>query len=180
MEHPGEEVPVVVISAVNDIDTILGAVDVGINKYVVKPVDLQELLQELTELAAQILAKRARDHRSLPQNRHQMEDALKREFAAMLKKSTGKGPRSVDVYAGESTIEIIATEVLTVMEQQLLDNNQNIGIIKYVRETFYSVKAEKLCRMVEQISGCEVILQEVSVSAEKNRDKLIFAISRSG
>ncbi len=176
----GHEPSVIVVSAVEDVETILSAIDVGIVKYILKPVNMTELLEVLTELASEIYGKRQRGRAVLPENRKQVEDEIKKEFASMLKTMTGKGPRDVSVFMTEDRLEMVATEVLTVFEKNLLDNYQNIAIIKYIRELFFSVKATELCSMLSRISGRKVSYKEVQVNVEKDRNKLIFTIEEDG
>ena len=97
-----------------------------------------------------------------------------------MKAVTGKGPRNVSVFMADDRIELVATEVLTIFEKNLLDNYQNIAIIKYIRELFFSVKALELCSMLSGISGRKVSYKEVQVNAEKDRNKLIFTIEDDG
>jgi len=176
----GHEPAVIVVSAVEDVETILSAIDTGIVKYILKPVNMQELLEVLAERAAELYERRRKSMAALPENRKKVEDEIKKEFAAMLKTMTGKGPRDVSVFCAEDRIELMATEVLTIFEKNLLDNYQNIAIIKYIRELFFSVKALDLCSMLSRISGRKVSYKEVQVNVEKDRNKLIFTIEEDG
>lgn len=171
---------VIIISAAEDVDTILHAIDLGIVKYILKPVNIQELLTVLSEQAEAIYGKRQREQAVLPENRKQVEDEIKREFAYWLKNTSGKGPRNVSVFMNDERIELVASEVLTIFEKNLLDNYQNIAIIKYVRELFFSVKAEEICQLILRISGRKVTLNEVVINAEKDKNKLIFTIDQNG
>nr|WP_305146604.1 Na-translocating system protein MpsC family protein [Anaerovorax odorimutans] len=169
---------VIVISAVNDVDTVLSAVDAGIDKYLLKPVNLKDLLQALTEMAQVIQARRHAVSASLPENKKQLEGEIKKQFAAFIKTTTGKGPRDIDVFIHDGQIEILASEVFTIFEKNLLDNYQNIAIIKHIRELFYSVKEADVCQLIQSVLGQEVRLKEVSINAEKDRNKLIFTMSQ--
>ncbi|MCW1359681.1 response regulator transcription factor [Campylobacter sp. US33a] len=46
-----KEVPIVIMSAFSEKDRLLKAIDVGVDKYLIKPVDIKELLQIFTLLA---------------------------------------------------------------------------------------------------------------------------------
>lgn len=171
---------VIVTSAVEDVDTILHAIDERIVKYILKPVNLQELLAVLAEQAVAIYERRRKEIAVLPENRKKVEDEIKREFASLLKTITGKGPRDVNVFMNDERIEVIASEVLTVLEKNLLDNYQNIAIIKYVRKLFFSVKADEICQMLCRITGRQVSLKETLINVEKDKNKLIFTIESIG
>lgn len=179
IHRQGEETAAIVISAVSEVDAILSAIDAGIHKYILKPVNVQELLEVLGELASELYEKRKRKSAALPENKKKVEDEIKREFSAMLKAMTGKGPKNVSVFMNGDSIEMVASEVLTTFEKNLLDNNQNIAIIKHVRELFFSVKEKELCQMILKVAGCGVALSKVIISVEKDKNKLIFTVDQS-
>lgn len=180
LRQRGSKAAVIVVSAVGEVDTILSAIDVGIDKYILKPVNLQELLEAMSQLAQTIYEKRKQTMAVLPENKKKVEDEMKREFAAFLKTITGKGPRDVNIFMGPERIELVATEVLTVYEKNILDNYQNIAIIKHMREIFFTVKSEDICQLISRIAGRQYILTEVTVNVEKDRNKLIFTVNQSG
>ena len=167
IHRQGEETAAIVISAVSEVDAILSAIDAGIHKYILKPVNVQELLEVLGELASELYEKRKRKSAALPENKKKVEDEIKREFSAMLKAMTGKGPKNVSVFMNGDSIE------------NLLDNNRNIAIIKHVRELFFSVKEKELCQMILKVAGCGVALSKVIISVEKDKNKLIFTVDQS-
>ncbi|MEG0829577.1 MAG: response regulator [Anaerovoracaceae bacterium] len=167
---------VIVTSAVEDVDTILNAVDAGIDKYLLKPVNLQELLDVLGDFAEAIQSKRQPETAYLGENKKQIEAEIKKNFAAFLKNTTGKGPRDVIAFIGNSQIEIMASDVLTVFEKNLLDNNQNIAIIKHNRKLFFSVKEKEICQLIGKDLGQDLRLKEVFIDIENDKNKLLFAI----
>lgn len=179
IREKGGDSAAIVVSAVNDVDIILSAIDVGIDKYILKPVNVRDLLDAMEEQARMIYDRKKMSDAALPENRKKVEDDIKKEFAAMLKTMTGKGPRNVSVFVNGDTVELVATEVLTIFEKNLLDNFQNIAIIKYIRELFFSVKAKEFCDMILRISGREVRLTDIRINVENDRNNLIFTVVRS-
>ncbi len=178
IHEQGDNVAAIIISAVDEVNTILKAIDAGIYKYILKPVNVQELIEVLGELAEELHESRKHESAVLPENRKKIEDEIKREFSAMLKASTGKGPRNVSVFMNRDGIEVVASDVLTIFEKTLLDNNRNIGTIKHARKLFFSVKEKEMCDMLLRISGRKVTLSDVIISPEKDKNKLIFTISQ--
>lgn len=174
IREQGMNPAVIILSAINDVSAILDAIDVGIDKYILKPVNLQELLDVLAMQAELIASRRKHHNTTLPENRKQVEDEIKREFAAFFKTSTGKGPKDVNVFLGEGKLQVVASDVMTVLEKSLMENGKNAGVIKYVREVFFSSKEKELCQLVSRITGLEMTLKEVSISVEKNKNKLVF------
>ena len=74
IHRQGEETAAIVISAVSEVDAILSAIDAGIHKYILKPVNVQELLEVLGELASELYEKRKRKSAALPENKKKVED----------------------------------------------------------------------------------------------------------
>ena len=97
IRRQGADPAAIVISAVSEVNIILSAIDVGIDKYILKPVNVQELLDAMGEQSKVIYVRKKKSTAALPENRKKIEDEIKREFAAMLKNMTGKGPRNVSV-----------------------------------------------------------------------------------
>lgn len=170
---------VIIISAVNDVDTIINAVDAGIDKYILKPVNLEDLLNALHSLADIIQEGRQNQPVSLGDNKKQLEAEIKKSFAAFLKITTGKGPRDVSVFIHDDQVEIVASEVLTTYERNLLASFQNIAIIKHDRQLFFSIKESELCHMIADILKQSVILKEVQINVEKDKNKIIFLMDQN-
>lgn len=174
IRESGKNPAVIVVSASDDINMLLGAIDVGVYKYILKPVNMKELLEVLAEQAEEIFKRRKFTAAARPENRKQLEDEVKREFAAFLKNSTGKGPKDVSVFIGDGRVEMVASGSLTPLEKSLMENGRNMGVVKYVREVFFSSKEEDLCTMLSGILGVSVSLREVVINVEKDKSKLIF------
>lgn len=167
---------VIIISAINDVNVILSAVDAGIQKYLVKPVDVKKLLDELNPMAEKIVSKRANDVYFSIDKKKIIEDEIKKSFAAFLKQFTGKGPKEVCVFLTETQIELLAKEILTTFEKSLLDNFQNYAIIKQNRDLFYDVKAEEILNSISQIVERKVEIAKTSIDVKKDTIKIIFNI----
>lgn len=174
IRESGRNPAVIIVSAINDVNTILEAIDVHVYKYILKPVNVKELLEVLAAQAEEIFNQRKQRLVELPENRKQIEDCIKREFAAFLKSATGKGPKDVSVFMAENRVELVASGVLTVLEKSLLGNGKNVGVVKYIRELFFSSKSAELCRLLAEASGMEFSLQDVNINVEKDRNKLSF------
>ncbi len=54
----GSDIPIIITSALSDSETILSAVDRGIVKYIVKPIDAETLENTLLDLAKQIIERK--------------------------------------------------------------------------------------------------------------------------
>lgn len=177
----GIQTPIVITSAFSDAETILKAVDLGIVKYCVKPVEADELLDCLCRIAAQRLSEAG--ELRLPNNklmdrqqRLECEKAVKSGCAYLLKTLTGKGPKDVHVSLGTDTLAVLATEVLTPLELSLLQLPGNTGMLSFLRRSLYNGNKNAFEAVISEIFNLSAILDEVQISFEENTDRLVFKL----
>jgi len=166
------DVYVIITTAVDDVEIILKSVDIGINKYLLKPIDPVELVASINEYIAIAAQKQRSEEVFEAEKRKQFEDKIKKEFTSFLKAATGKGPSGVSVFIDYDRIEITAFEAITVMEKNMLDNCQNSIIIEQYRKLFYSINENAICDLVREIIGSGVKFQHVEVSMENKSNRI--------
>ena len=167
---------VIITTAVDDVEIILKSVDIGINKYLLKPIDPVELVEAISEYAAIVAQKLRSEEVFESEKRKQFEDKIKKEFTSFLKAATGKGPSGVSVFIDYDRIEITAFDAITVMEKNMLDNCQNSIIIEQYRKLFYSINENAVCDLVREIIGSGVKFQHVEVSMENKSNRIELQI----
>ncbi|MGB3367145.1 MAG: Na-translocating system protein MpsC family protein [Acidaminobacteraceae bacterium] len=172
----GSNVPVIIISALSDSKTILNAVDIGILKYVVKPINLRDLLNTVHDAISNLDTKDEEDTRNgLTSNLKEksfIEKSIKSEFAHFLKKNTGKGPLDIKVFLGMKEIEIIASGILTQYELSIIQNDANYVLIDYLREIFYMESSETLIKSIDNIIKRSSQIKLVSTNSKENKDTI--------
>ena len=171
----GFETPVIITSAISDSKVILSAVDAGIIKYILKPIRTTELLNELGGLAEKLI-NASRPQEYFFSNKKELEARIKKEFSALLKSFSGKGPRDVTVFISNGLIEVSCFEVMTTYEKTLLDNFQNFVIIEQNRRLFYQVMDSRIAETIRNILQRDVHLTEVEINLKQDSNKLIFQI----
>ncbi|MCI8402210.1 MAG: response regulator [Lachnospiraceae bacterium] len=176
-----KDIPIIITTAFDDRDIILKAIDVGINKYIVKPIDARDLLGALSEVSAQVL--RLQDGiftgGGLIVDREEKlkkEADIKQIFAAMLKEETGKGPQIIRSFIQGAQIRITLESVLTKMEQSLVSNEKNYHMVNYAREVFYLDRRESMEEALSAVLDMEVTLKKVGCDARANMDTLQFEL----
>lgn len=175
----GSNIPVIIISALSDSETILRAVDLGIAKYVVKPVNLRDLLNAIHETLVKTDTPSPRGEKNALTNNFKeksvIERSIKSEFAHFLKKTTSKGPLDVKVFLRNNDIEIIASGVLTTYEQSIIANDTNYLIIDYLREIFYLESCEELLKSIEAQIDRSCTIKLISTDSKENRDSITIS-----
>jgi DNA-binding response OmpR family regulator len=179
-----KEIPVIVTSVYEDVKVILNTVDIGINNYIIKPVDSQRLLDALVESAALIF--RYQDSlitsEGIILNRDEKlkkEDELKQVFASMLKNDTGKGPLSARAVIKGLNIHVELINVLTKYELSLLNNLKNTRMVNYTREVFYLDRQEKMENEISRVMNLECTFKDVKADSKENKDSIFFELKIS-
>jgi len=178
----GFQIPVIITSAFSDIDTILKAVDLGIVKYCVKPLEVDELITCLNRIAEEKLSQSGilvtSDKQLMDrQERLELEKTLKSSFAHRLKTLTGKGPKKIHVSLGANDLEIWATEVLSPLETSLIGTAEHAGIVPYIRKAIYTSYRKSFETLVSETLGRSASLEEIRNGIEENTDWLVFKLS---
>lgn len=179
LREKGYRTPVIILSALSDSDTILEAVDLGIVKYHVKPVDTAVLVTQLEALAEQVLKASVRTtliaHQLVdPEQKQALEKTLRGEISALIKERSGKGPRDLQAFIHGDRIEITARGTLTALEKTILNNRQNIKLVEYNRRVFYLESSHELETSISGVLGAPCKLEDVTVDGVHDVDQLVF------
>lgn len=152
------------------------AVDVGINKYIVKPIDTEALLGALSEVSVQVL--KIQDGiltgSGLIVDREEKlkkEADIKQIFATLLKEETGKGPQVVKVFIQGTIVKVTLDSVLTKMELSMIANEKNYRMISYTREVFYLDRKERMEKAMSGQLGMDVMLPACDLQRERKQGR---------
>jgi len=175
------DVPIIITTAFDDRDIILSAIDVGINKYIIKPVDADALLGALGEVSASVLKLRngiltGEGFIVDREEKLKKEADMKQIFATLLKKETGKGPKVICVFVQGNQIKVTLESVLTKMEESLIANEKNYRMVSYEREVFYLDRQEEMERALSKVLNLEVNFKRVICDAKNDKDDLQFEL----
>lgn len=176
----GYQTPIIITSALSDASVILDAVNIGIVKYVVKPVDTELLVSALTEVSKVILEQKGHvlSHGNLydRESMKEIEKAIKAELSTYVKSKSGKGPRTIMVSFSGNQLKIILNDALTTMEMSIIEQRRNYEIINFTRETFYRECTRELQEIIEKTIQRKVELTDISIDSSKNSDELSFLL----
>jgi YesN/AraC family two-component response regulator len=175
-----KECRILITSTISEVSTVLEAVDLGIDHYIVKPIDTEELEEKLESMAHTIItSQKEKDHAFSFESvakKGIIEETIRREFLKIMKIYMGKGPQEVKILLYENKVELIAIDAVTVMEKTLSANRRNIAIVEQFRKLFYEEISFKLEEIVESATGCQSSLTLVNVDGSKRIDKIILTI----
>lgn len=133
-------IPIIVTTALSDVDSILETVNLGIDKYLIKPIQIDELQKVLKIMADKIAemkllgaekSSRSYDDEIL------LEKNIQGISARYIKKVTGTGPKKVLVKLNGNKLLIQILGSRLEYEKILLTNRDNHSMIDYLRNSFY-------------------------------------------
>lgn len=177
----GYDCPIVITTSLNDTKTILESVDIGIEKYIIKPIDSDELLQVLLRIGKKIFKTQIesalfKDVMLLTKNqKRQFEMLIRSEWGNYLKGLTGKGATNIEITINGNLIELKSIDCLTQYEKSLLRKGYSYKMIDFTRTFLYKGVQSEIEEMFSSIGKINVYLKEIEVNSQKNYDKLVFS-----
>lgn len=170
---------ILITSTVSELSTVLEAVDLGIDHYIIKPIDTEDLVAKMAGIAQMIRSREDKD-RSIDlarlKNSGVAEDTIRREFLKLMKTCSGKGPQDVKVLFFENKVEITAFDTVTTMEKIIAANRKNVSMVEQFRRLFYEEISQKLEECVKQATGYRAKVTSLQVDGTKRVDKIILTV----
>lgn len=169
-----------ITSSVSDAETILEAVDLDIENYIVKPINPDIFEEKLRRIGMSIIQQRAKDSATGSfefENKNEVEENIRKLFIKILKEKSGRGPRDAVVFISNDFVEITAYGIAGPAERTLLKDIKNAGYVEEGRRLLYSCMERELTDMIRSVTGVFVELQNVKVDARKDREVSKFLIS---
>ncbi len=175
------DVPIIITTAFSDKEIILKAVDIGIENYVVKPLDARELVNIMSKTAIKVLRDkgellRVRNRRLSKESKVDIEEQIKNAIGKFIKDRTGKGPQNVKAFIHSNVLEIEVNKTLTKMEKTLLELDKNMSIVRYYRETFYKDHEEQMKEIIKKCLLWDVELEAIDIDLINDKFQLKFSI----
>lgn len=153
-------IPIVITTALSDVELMQSSIEIGVNRYLLKPIDLETFNNMLESVCQKILNNRKNLVFSLTvEESKNLERRIETEFAKILKQTTGKGPSRVQVFLSANLIEIVIHGARTPFEHTILSNDKNVRIGDYIREVYYAQLKNKIQDCIFEISGYKAIWQ---------------------
>ena len=162
--------PIIITSALKDASSIVKTVDLGISKYVIKPVDLDELDSTLQRLSHDILLKYRKVFDIANVEKKELEANIKRIISNILKKYTGKGPTDVKAFIRTDQIEITCLNAATLFETTLLQSGKNTALVEHCRQLLYNILRNEIEEAISAEVDFTVRIQSISINYDASID----------
>lgn len=172
-------VHVIVVTSVKALDTVLESIDIGVDNYIVKPVEFHDLEKKLAKIAEKIHMKKSISSSLLRcvEDKRVLEDSIKKEFIKTLKGYMGKGPKEVIVQLSGHQIDIVAMDSLTAMEANMILDRKNHEIVRQSRNIAYEAICRKFSEYLSELLKMNVMYDKAEIDLRKKIDKIRFIVS---
>ena len=173
--------PIIVTTAISDVQSIIHTIDVGIDKYIVKPIDTGELVETMEKTALKLYKIKSKE---TVVNSLGLEKVRKREvelevqtaMAKFIKSYTGKGPKNVQAFIQGDILTLQFFETRTIYEKTLLDNPQNIELVNYSRELFFKDNSKKIESNIKEILNTKTKIEDIIIDSKLDIDQIKLKI----
>lgn len=174
--------PVIITSALSDSQTILKSIDLKIDKYLVKPIDLKMLLKTLLNTSVQLLEEN-QDVLVINEgliisneNKDKLELEIRNIYSKYLKSVTGKGAKKIQVFLKGKIIEIVSKENLTLIEENLVNVGKYNKVIEIIRKVVYEDTKLLIEKELEKLISRKVVMDKVEIYPDDKYERIIFNI----
>ena len=169
---------IIITSSVEDTEVILKTVDMGIDGYIIKPINPVELTEKLNASAELYYLHSSKKNKGNiigePEEKRIREAIIKKQILNLIKKKAGRGARDVTVSWIGDTIEIILYDSYTVIEKTLLEDIHNFSSIEHLRGLFYKSIMEDFEGIIMTATEIKVKNENLIIDVRKKTDKLKF------
>lgn len=170
------DIPIVITTALSDVELMQTTIEVGIDRYLLKPIDVDTLNQMLVSINDKLTRKYKKDNsfKLTIDEIKAIERNTETEIARLLKLSTGKGPNRVQAFLKANLCEVVITGSRTQLEQTILKNEKNMRIGDYMREVLYTQMKETFEMSLKEMTGIRIFFQGQKCNSSTDIDILKF------
>ncbi|MCY6354161.1 Na-translocating system protein MpsC family protein [Clostridium sp. ZS2-4] len=177
-----KECGIIINTEVGDVNYILESIDIGIDKYLIKPISKEELFRGIEIVIEKISSRKGIENQLKiklefsKEEKVQIENKIKAKISGFFKTNIGKGPQDTKIFIKENVIIIKIYDILTNMEKSLLQVEKNHTLVEYNRRIFYKSKYKELENIVETILNRKVKLSKIKANILNNIDEITYKI----
>ncbi|WP_026477416.1 response regulator [Alkaliphilus transvaalensis] len=178
----GYRCPFIITSALSDSKIILETVDLRIEQYLIKPIDINVLMDRLIQIAIDKVENKndllVINHEFIlsDDKKNELEFKIRNLYSSFLKKTTGKGAKLIEVFIRGKEIEIIAKENLTIIEESFLKAGNHFKSIEIIRKTIYENTIKEVEDQIETLIGRRVAMINLEIHPKEAYEKIVLKI----
>lgn len=172
--------PIIITSLNINTKDILELIDLGIEKYIVKPIEINELIEAIIKVGKKYVFLETEKYKADGcilldrEKQKEIENLFRLICTNYMKNLVGKGPRKVDVIIKGREIEVIAIDSLTQIEKSMINCGYDYRIIDLQRNFLYNNKKEDIEKICSETCNLQMNIYKVEVNSKLNYDKITF------
>jgi len=182
LRERGYRIPCIITSALSDAKTILETVDLKIEKYLIKPIDIDILVRSLTQIATDILEEKEgllvinQSFILTEDAKNMLEIEIRNIYSKYLKEIAGKGAKYINVFINGKRIEIISKSTLTILEENILAIGQYYKGIEMFRKIVYENTIWKVEDDINRLIDRKVKTRKIEVYPKEEFERILLEI----
>ncbi|WP_313233338.1 Na-translocating system protein MpsC family protein [Tissierella praeacuta] len=182
LRERGYRIPCIITSALSDAETILETVDLKIEKYLIKPIDIDILIRSLTQIATDILEKKEgllvvnQTFILTDDAKNKLEIEIRNIYSKYLKEVAGKGAKYINIFINGKRIEIISKSTLTTLEESILATGQHYKSIEMFRKIVYENTMWKVEEEISRLIDRKIKTKKIEVCPKEEFERILLEI----
>ncbi|MDH8679013.1 response regulator [Fusibacter bizertensis] len=179
-----QTIPIIVTSALTDVDSFIKSIELKVDKYILKPFSPDEILGAIDVLSRQVILSQ------LNATSFHLEDiseeqlttlqvVLRNSFSAIVKEIIGKGAPRINIKIKNNFLELYLYENFLPYEYSLSTTVYDVSFINSLRKSVYENFKQKIERKLSYSTGLNINLEDIQVSMNNSVEKFIFSIKNS-
>jgi YesN/AraC family two-component response regulator len=176
-------IPIIVTSALTDVDALIQSIELRVNKYILKPFSPDEILGAIDIMSRHIvLAQISTDFLMLDQmtedQMNTLQLVLRNNFTSIIKEIYGKGAPKVKVKVNNNFLELYLYDTFSAYEEALSTSIYDASFINTLRKSLYTHLKNKIEKKLTFATGLTIKLIDLQISINDSTEKFVFSISK--
>lgn len=167
-------IPIVITTAMGDVELMQASIETGVDRYLIKPVDFEELTRALEKIYSKLGNQQPVN--IVPKQSKDLERNIESDFAKLIKTTSGKGPEKVQAFVHANIAEVVISGSRTTLENTLLSSESNQRIGDYIREIYYQHIKIEMEKIIGKHCGYKAIIQTTKCNSERDVDIIKFIV----
>ncbi|MGB3367244.1 MAG: response regulator [Acidaminobacteraceae bacterium] len=172
-------IPIIITTALSDVESIMDSVNLGIDKYLIKPINMLEfnlVLKLMEEKISEIKLLNNKKFDITYDETIYIEKEIQTHFAKYMKLILKKGPQKIQCKIKGAKLQIQIMGSRTSYEETLSSKVENILMLNSLRKSFYTMNTKKIEKIIKECSNLNLKLQSIEVDSNIDIDILEFEI----
>lgn len=174
-------IPIIVTTAIADVNTLVRSIDLKVNKYILKPFSPDEIISSIHLFSRHILISELIDEQFALSalSEEQLKAFLvlfRNAFTGIVKEYIGKGAPKISIDVRDKKIEIILFDNFSHYEKSLQSIVYDSAYVNTVRKSLYETIKDKIERSLSFTMNLSIHLENMEINIDESYERFIFTV----